>query len=112
MEQPGSSSPSGGGPVPEKSAPASVTLARLLQLVQQGQELPGLERPLVAATLSEPTASQLPRRPKPWEVSAEAPGPPFQTASHRPADPPCGQRNCLEEPDSEKGTTGALLGGT
>uniref|UniRef100_A0A8D1R2E8 Peroxisomal membrane protein PEX14-like KPWE domain-containing protein n=1 Tax=Sus scrofa TaxID=9823 RepID=A0A8D1R2E8_PIG len=72
-------------------SPASVTLARLLQLVQQGQELPGLERPLVAATLSEPTASQLPRRPKPWEVSAEAPGPPFQTAGHRPADPPCGE---------------------
>lgn len=62
-----------------ESAQASVTLSQLLQLVQQGRELPGLKRRDIAATHGEPTASQLPRRPKPWEVagSAEAPAPPL-----------------------------------
>uniref|UniRef100_A0A8C3XCA6 Peroxisomal membrane protein PEX14-like KPWE domain-containing protein n=1 Tax=Catagonus wagneri TaxID=51154 RepID=A0A8C3XCA6_9CETA len=90
MEPPGGSSPPGGAPEPKESAPASVTLARLLQLVQQGQDLPGLERPLIAATLGEPTASQLPRRPKPWEVSTEAPGPPFQTGGQSSLEPSLG----------------------
>ncbi|XP_019594036.2 peroxisomal biogenesis factor 39 [Rhinolophus sinicus] len=60
-------------------AQASVTLSQLLQLVQQGRELPGLERRNIAATHGEPTASQLPRRPKPWEAarSVEAPAPPL-----------------------------------
>lgn len=47
--------------------PASVTLAELLHLVQKGQELPGLEKRHITATHGEPTASLLPRRPKPWE---------------------------------------------
>uniref|UniRef100_A0A671DRT7 Peroxisomal membrane protein PEX14-like KPWE domain-containing protein n=1 Tax=Rhinolophus ferrumequinum TaxID=59479 RepID=A0A671DRT7_RHIFE len=51
------------------SAQASVTLSQLLQLVQQGRELPGLKRRDIAATHGEPTASQLPRRPKPWEAA-------------------------------------------
>lgn len=68
------------GPVGSpSSAPASaepgqtsVTLAQLLQLVQEGQELPGLEKRHITAIHGEPTASQLPRRPKPWEDSSSA----------------------------------------
>ncbi|XP_075411208.1 peroxisomal biogenesis factor 39 [Tenrec ecaudatus] len=59
------------------AGPASVPLARLVQLVQQGQALPGLERRSIVATRGQPTASQLPRKPKPWEAAASvAPGPP------------------------------------
>ncbi|XP_059557644.1 uncharacterized protein C6orf226 homolog [Myotis daubentonii] len=78
MDPPGSASWSGRAPAPAESAPASVTLAQLLQLVQQGRELPGLEKRQIAATHGEPTASRLPRRPKPWEApgAAEAPAPP------------------------------------
>ncbi|XP_069344684.1 uncharacterized protein C6orf226 homolog [Eulemur rufifrons] len=54
------------------AAPASVTLAQLLQLVQEGREIPGLERRHIAATHGEPTTSRLPRRPKPWEAAALA----------------------------------------
>ena len=95
-------SESGPAPSPAESTQASVTLAQLLQLVQQGQELPGLERRQVAATLDEPTASRLPRRPKPWEAarSAEHPAPQFQTGDRGLADPPSGQRSRLEEPGS------------
>nr|XP_036861391.1 uncharacterized protein C6orf226 homolog [Manis javanica] len=66
-------------PTVAEPAPASVTLAQLLELVQQGQDLPGLERRHFAATHGEPTASRLPRRPKPWEnvSSAEVPAPPL-----------------------------------
>lgn len=78
MDSPGSPSWSGRAPTSAESAPASVTLAQLLQLVQQGRELPGLEKRQIAATHGEPTASRLPRRPKPWEApgSAEAPAAP------------------------------------
>uniref|UniRef100_A0A8P0TJQ7 Peroxisomal membrane protein PEX14-like KPWE domain-containing protein n=1 Tax=Canis lupus familiaris TaxID=9615 RepID=A0A8P0TJQ7_CANLF len=70
----------GCGPAPAESASASVSLAQLVQLVQQGRELPGLEMRHIAATHGEPTASQLPRRPKPWEAagSAEAAASPKQ----------------------------------
>ncbi|XP_043305340.1 uncharacterized protein C6orf226 homolog [Cervus elaphus] len=95
MEPPGCRSESGPAPSPAESTPASVTLAQLLQLVQEGQELPGLERRQVAATLDEPTASRLPRRPKPWEAarSVEHPAPQFQTGDG-------GQRSRLEDPGS------------
>uniref|UniRef100_A0A8C4L4H3 Peroxisomal membrane protein PEX14-like KPWE domain-containing protein n=1 Tax=Equus asinus asinus TaxID=83772 RepID=A0A8C4L4H3_EQUAS len=56
---------------PAESAPVAVTLAQLLQLVQQGRELPGLERRHIAATLGEPSVSLLPRRPKPWEAAGK-----------------------------------------
>ncbi|XP_057555683.1 uncharacterized protein C6orf226 homolog [Hippopotamus amphibius kiboko] len=107
MDSPGSRSACGPAPAPGESASASVTLARLLRLVQQGRELPGLERHHVVATLGEPTASRLPRRPKPWEAagSAEAPAPPSQTRGQRPGDPPCGQRNLLEQPGSAESAT-------
>ncbi|XP_038199725.1 uncharacterized protein C6orf226 homolog [Arvicola amphibius] len=59
-------------PASAEPAQTSVTLAQLLQLVQEGQELPGLEKRHITATHSEPTASQLPRRPKPWEDSSSA----------------------------------------
>lgn len=52
--------------------PASVTLAELLQLVQKGQELPGVEKRHITATHGVPTASLLPRRPKPWEDAGSA----------------------------------------
>ncbi|PNJ89103.1 uncharacterized protein C6orf226 homolog [Pongo pygmaeus] len=70
-------------------APASVTLAQLLLLVQQGQELPGLERRHIAAMHGEPTASQLPRRPKPWEAAAlaESVPPPTLRIGTAPAEP-------------------------
>ncbi|KAF5929733.1 uncharacterized protein C6orf226 homolog [Diceros bicornis minor] len=78
MERQGGPRWSGSAPTPEELAPAPVTLAQLLQLVQQGRQLPGLERRHIAATRGEPTASRLPRRPKPWEAagSADAPAPP------------------------------------
>ncbi|XP_047588799.1 uncharacterized protein C6orf226 homolog [Lutra lutra] len=78
MEGSGGQSCSGSSPAPEDAAPASVSLAQLLQLVQQGRELPGVEKRHIAATHGEPTASRLPRRPKPWEAaeSAKAPAPP------------------------------------
>ncbi|XP_032155329.1 uncharacterized protein C6orf226 homolog [Sapajus apella] len=79
---------------PQRSAPASasVTLAQLLQLVQQGQEIPGLERRHIAAIHGEPTASRLPRRPKPWEAAdlAESPPPTLKIGTApapAPADP-------------------------
>lgn len=55
-----------------EQAPASVTLAELLHLVQKGQELPGLEKHHITATHGEPTASLLPRKPKPWEDAGSA----------------------------------------
>ncbi|XP_051008522.1 LOW QUALITY PROTEIN: uncharacterized protein C6orf226 homolog [Acomys russatus] len=55
--------------------PASVTLAELLQLVQKGQELPGLEKRHITVTHGEPTASLLPRRPKPWEDAGSGSSP-------------------------------------
>lgn len=78
MERPGGRSCSGPGPAPAEAAPASVSLAQLQQLVLQGRELPGVERRHIEATHGEPTASRLPRRPKPWEAgeSAEARAPP------------------------------------
>ncbi|XP_066217507.1 uncharacterized protein C6orf226 homolog [Saccopteryx leptura] len=78
MAQSGGPGWSGGAPPPVESASTTVTLAQLLQLVQQGRELPGLERRHIAATHGEPTASQLPRKPKPWEArgSTQAPAPP------------------------------------
>ncbi|EDM18862.1 rCG63734 [Rattus norvegicus] len=53
-------------------APASVTLAELLHLVQKGQELPGLEKRHITATHGEPTVSLLPRKSKPWEDAGSA----------------------------------------
>ncbi|XP_058915423.1 uncharacterized protein C6orf226-like [Kogia breviceps] len=105
MEPSGSQRGTGAAPAPADSA--SVTLAQLLQLVQQGRGLPGLERRHVVATLGEATASRLPRRPKPWEASgsADAPAPPFQTRGHRPDDAPYGQRTLLEEPGSGEAAT-------
>nr|XP_014692872.1 uncharacterized protein C6orf226 homolog [Equus asinus] len=75
---PGAPRWAGRAPRPAESAPVAVTLAQLLQLVQQGRELPGLERRHIAATLGEPSVSLLPRRPKPWEAAdkTEAPTPP------------------------------------
>ncbi|XP_008992684.1 peroxisomal biogenesis factor 39 [Callithrix jacchus] len=73
MERPRSPRRSAPAPAP---ASASVTLSQLLHLVQQGQEIPGLERRHIAAIHGEPTASRLPRRPKPWEAAALAESPP------------------------------------
>nr|KAF6504161.1 hypothetical protein HJG63_001908 [Rousettus aegyptiacus] len=75
MDPPCSQKGSCPAPRSPKAAPASVTLAQLLQLVQQGQELPGLERRSIAATHGEPTVSRLPRRPKPWEATGSAMAP-------------------------------------
>lgn len=75
MDPPCSQKGSCPAPRSPKAAPASVTLAQLLQLVQQGQELPGLERRSIAATHGEPTVSRLPRRPKPWEATGSAKAP-------------------------------------
>lgn len=61
-----------GGLASAEQAPASVTLAELLHLVQKGQQLPGLEKRHITATHGEPTASLLPRRPKPWEDAGSA----------------------------------------
>ncbi|XP_008833972.1 uncharacterized protein C6orf226 homolog [Nannospalax galili] len=79
----------GGALNPTELAPASVTLAQLLQLVQQGQELPGVEKRHITATQGEPTTSRLPRRPKPWEAPSSGtpaldPGTAAPTVEERP----------------------------
>ncbi|XP_063094919.1 uncharacterized protein C6orf226 homolog [Cavia porcellus] len=73
MDPPRSPIPAVGSLSPAESPPASVTLAQLLQLMQSGQELPGLEKRHITATNGDPTASRLPRRPKPWEATAPPP---------------------------------------
>ncbi|KAL6037618.1 hypothetical protein STEG23_019999 [Scotinomys teguina] len=72
MEPQGRVGNSSGALASAEPAPASVTLAQLLQLVQKGQELPGLEKRHITAIHGEPTASLLPRRPKPWEDAGSA----------------------------------------
>nr|XP_045013402.1 uncharacterized protein C6orf226 homolog [Jaculus jaculus] len=76
-------------------APASLTLAQLLQLLQQGRELPGLEERRITATRGQPTASVLPRRPKPWEAAGSSElsrtaGPAPQTLQEPPRSSPAG----------------------
>ncbi|XP_051852939.1 uncharacterized protein C6orf226 homolog [Antechinus flavipes] len=56
--------------VPEPSR--AVSLSEILRLVQQGQDIPGLEKLHITATCREPTASRIPRRPKPWETRLPA----------------------------------------
>ncbi|XP_005389784.1 PREDICTED: uncharacterized protein C6orf226 homolog [Chinchilla lanigera] len=74
MDQPRSPTPAALGSLdPSRPPPASVTLAQLLQLMERGQELPGLEKRHITATNGDPTASRLPRRPKPWEAAAPQP---------------------------------------
>lgn len=72
MDQRGGVSSPSGALASAEPAPASVTLGELLHLVQKGQELPGLEKRHITATHGEPTASLLPRRPKPWEDAGSA----------------------------------------
>ncbi|XP_028622526.1 uncharacterized protein C6orf226 homolog [Grammomys surdaster] len=84
-------------------APASVTLAELLRLVQKGQELPGLEKRHITATHGEPSASLLPRRPKPWEDAGSA------ASSRTTALDPRAQPPAVEEPS--RGSPAAQLDG-
>lgn len=58
-----------------EAAPASVTLVQLLQLVQQEQELPGVEKRHITVTHGEPKVLLLPWRPKPWEAAGSARSP-------------------------------------
>ncbi|XP_043858874.1 uncharacterized protein C6orf226 homolog [Dromiciops gliroides] len=73
---PGPASPAGPalsreeGEAPEPSR--AVSLSEILRLVQQGQDIPGLEKLHITATCREPTASRIPRRPKPWETRLPA----------------------------------------
>uniref|UniRef100_A0A674IHQ7 Peroxisomal membrane protein PEX14-like KPWE domain-containing protein n=1 Tax=Terrapene triunguis TaxID=2587831 RepID=A0A674IHQ7_9SAUR len=53
------------GPAPAPAPPAS--FSEILRLVRSGQDVPGLHRPNVTASLASPTPSRLARRPKPWE---------------------------------------------
>uniref|UniRef100_A0A8C2SUW4 Peroxisomal membrane protein PEX14-like KPWE domain-containing protein n=1 Tax=Coturnix japonica TaxID=93934 RepID=A0A8C2SUW4_COTJA len=48
-------------------APATPSFAELLQLVQRGQAPAGVRYPNASPTNDSPTASRLPRPPKPWE---------------------------------------------
>ncbi|XP_069465022.1 uncharacterized protein C6orf226 homolog [Ambystoma mexicanum] len=48
---------------------SSVPFSEILQLVQSGQEIPGLQKLNINATQESPTASQMPRRSKPWETT-------------------------------------------
>uniref|UniRef100_A0A4X2K8X0 Peroxisomal membrane protein PEX14-like KPWE domain-containing protein n=1 Tax=Vombatus ursinus TaxID=29139 RepID=A0A4X2K8X0_VOMUR len=60
---------------PEPKAPEpsrAVSFSEILRLVQQGQDIPGLEKLHITATCREPTASRIPRRPKPWETRLPA----------------------------------------
>lgn len=75
MDQRGGVSSPSGALASAEPAPASVTLAEFLHLVQKGQEVPGLEKRHITATHGEPTASLLPRRPKPWEDAGSAASP-------------------------------------
>ncbi|KAH1172496.1 hypothetical protein KIL84_016335 [Mauremys mutica] len=47
--------------------PAPAPFSEILRLVRSGQDVPGLHRPSVTASLASPTPSRLARRPKPWE---------------------------------------------
>ncbi|XP_031820690.1 uncharacterized protein C6orf226 homolog [Sarcophilus harrisii] len=62
--------PKGTREVPEASR--AVPLSEILRLVQQGQDIPGLQKLHITATCREPTASRIPRRPKPWETRLPA----------------------------------------
>ncbi|KFO36168.1 uncharacterized protein C6orf226 homolog [Fukomys damarensis] len=73
MDRSHSPSPTLGHLAPAASPSSSVTLAQVIQLMQRGQELPGLEKRHIKATHGDPTASRLPRRPKPWEAAASPP---------------------------------------
>ncbi|XP_074120818.1 peroxisomal biogenesis factor 39 [Sminthopsis crassicaudata] len=66
----GPAQPKGKREVPEPSR--AVSLSEILRLVQQGQDIPGLEKLHITATCREPTASRIPRRPKPWETGLPA----------------------------------------
>lgn len=71
--EPRSQAGPGPGPGPAPAPPAS--FSEILRLVRSGQDVPGLHRPSVTASLASPTPSRLARRPKPWERA-------------RPAEPP------------------------
>uniref|UniRef100_A0A8C3F982 Peroxisomal membrane protein PEX14-like KPWE domain-containing protein n=1 Tax=Chrysemys picta bellii TaxID=8478 RepID=A0A8C3F982_CHRPI len=58
----------------------------ILRLVRSGQDVPGLHRPNVTASLASPTPSRLARRPKPWERARPAEPPPLHLT--RPAPRP------------------------
>uniref|UniRef100_A0A8C4IWZ2 Peroxisomal membrane protein PEX14-like KPWE domain-containing protein n=1 Tax=Dromaius novaehollandiae TaxID=8790 RepID=A0A8C4IWZ2_DRONO len=65
MEQAAGGPPAGNtGP---SAQPAPASLAEVLRLVQSGRAPPGVRRPHAAPTQDPPTASRLPRPPKPWE---------------------------------------------
>uniref|UniRef100_A0A6I8N773 Peroxisomal membrane protein PEX14-like KPWE domain-containing protein n=1 Tax=Ornithorhynchus anatinus TaxID=9258 RepID=A0A6I8N773_ORNAN len=53
-----------------RGAPAALPFSEMVRLVQRGGALPGLEQRSVVETCQQPTASRLPRRPKPWEPHA------------------------------------------
>lgn len=58
-----------GSNVEEGDEDSSVPFSEILHLVQTGQEIPGLQKLNISATQENPTASQMPRRSKPWETT-------------------------------------------
>lgn len=44
-----------------------LSFAEVFQMIQSGQEIPGVQKPNITACNHKPTASQMNRKPKPWE---------------------------------------------
>uniref|UniRef100_A0A7N4P552 Peroxisomal membrane protein PEX14-like KPWE domain-containing protein n=1 Tax=Sarcophilus harrisii TaxID=9305 RepID=A0A7N4P552_SARHA len=78
--------PKGTREVPEASR--AVPLSEILRLVQQGQDIPGLQKLHITATCREPTASRIPRRPKPWETRLPARRQPWLRSGSAASDTP------------------------
>uniref|UniRef100_UPI00398E9120 uncharacterized protein n=1 Tax=Pristiophorus japonicus TaxID=55135 RepID=UPI00398E9120 len=50
-----------------KGENCTLSFSEVLQLVQSGQEIPGIQKRNITPTNSMPTVSQMARKPKPWE---------------------------------------------
>ncbi|XP_067856517.1 uncharacterized protein [Heptranchias perlo] len=50
-----------------KGESCTLSFSQVLHLVQSGQEIPGIQKLNIMSTNSMPTASQMARKPKPWE---------------------------------------------
>uniref|UniRef100_A0A3Q2ZST0 Peroxisomal membrane protein PEX14-like KPWE domain-containing protein n=1 Tax=Kryptolebias marmoratus TaxID=37003 RepID=A0A3Q2ZST0_KRYMA len=52
----------------DPQTPARLSFAEVMQLVQEGKEVPGLTKPDIKPSNRSPTPSQMKQVPKPWET--------------------------------------------
>lgn len=45
----------------------ALSFPEVYRMIQAGEEIPGLQKPDIKPSLQQPTVSQIPRKPKPWE---------------------------------------------